>query len=209
METLPANTTAETELYAPGSLDFSAPRPSFQIGSFRFGNQATAGPEESSSAVRDQADLEAACTQEQQLDVVDGHSPSVLTNVLSQGDDNRSVAAPVPAVPRAGATGAGRAAHRVHATHSLRRKLADSAFQMGSGGDADKTFLRSMVDRLTTAGLKPPTVLVEYDQLNVEADALVGSANIPSLSNVLVGTLKVGCASVMHDMHSISIRKAR
>ena len=32
---------------------------------------------------------------------------------------------------------------------------------------------------------------VEYDNINVEADALVGSASIPSLTNVALGTLKV------------------
>jgi len=36
-----------------------------------------------------------------------------------------------------------------------------------------------------------PEVTVEYDNINVEADALVGSASIPSLSNVALGILKV------------------
>jgi len=40
-------------------------------------------------------------------------------------------------------------------------------------------------------GVQLPEVTVEYDNINVEADALVGSASIPSLSNVALGILKV------------------
>ena len=60
-------------------------------------------------------------------------------------------------------------------------------------------------------GVQLPEVTVEYDNINVEADALVGSASIPSLSNVALGILKVstglqatrGNTVTAGDLHSI------
>lgn len=43
----------------------------------------------------------------------------------------------------------------------------------------------------TAAGAEIPTVTVEYNNINIDADALVGSASIPSLTNVALGILKV------------------
>ena len=44
---------------------------------------------------------------------------------------------------------------------------------------------------ILAAGISLPEVTVEYNNINVEADALVGSASIPSLSNVALGICKV------------------
>lgn len=52
-----------------------------------------------------------------------------------------------------------------------------------------------------------PQVTVEYDNLSVEADALVGSASIPSLTNVALGILKVSqalpaaCCAAQHILY--------
>ena len=50
---------------------------------------------------------------------------------------------------------------------------------------------------LLCAGVILPEVTVEYDNINVEADALVGSASIPSLSNVALGIIKVSSCSLL------------
>lgn len=42
-----------------------------------------------------------------------------------------------------------------------------------------------------SAGIELPSVTVEYNNINIDADALVGSASIPSLTNVALGILKV------------------
>ena len=41
------------------------------------------------------------------------------------------------------------------------------------------------------AGVSLPEVTIEYNNINVDADALLGSNSIPSLTNVAVGLFKV------------------
>lgn len=48
-----------------------------------------------------------------------------------------------------------------------------------------------------------PEVTVEYDNINVEADALVGSASIPSLSNVALGILKVSSLANLQSVRTL------
>lgn len=184
METLPANVTAEAEVYGRPSLPLVNPRPSREIGSFKFGLPAIFAAEEAGPAERDQEELEAACRSEDRNEGPQAEASPVLT-------------APMPVPPASGGPvasprpGAKDKARRGHANLSFRQKLAEEAFQMGAGGTSGKSFLQTLVEKLAAAGLKPPTVTVEYVKVNVEADALVGSANIPSLSNVAAAALKV------------------
>ena len=52
------------------------------------------------------------------------------------------------------------------------------------------TFAERLAMLFREAGLQPPQVTLEYRDLCVEADALVGSANMPSLSNTFNNALK-------------------
>ena len=45
--------------------------------------------------------------------------------------------------------------------------------------------------KLHTAGVSLPEVTIEYNNINVDADALLGSNSIPSLTNAAVGLFKV------------------
>ena len=45
--------------------------------------------------------------------------------------------------------------------------------------------------KLHAAGVSLPEVTIEYNNINVDADALLGSNSIPSLTNVAVGLFKV------------------
>ncbi|KAK9826588.1 hypothetical protein WJX74_004476 [Apatococcus lobatus] len=192
METLPANVTAEAEVYGnQGRPNLVTPRPSIRIGGFEFGLPATFAAEGSGTAERDQIELEEACRIEEEATGPQATASSVITSPLAETNSpgppelpqlNSVVAKLRPDIKQ-------RAQH-VHATLSFRQKLAEEAFQMGAGGTTGKSFLQTLVDKLAAAGLKPPTVTVEYQKLNVEADALVGSANIPSLTNVFAATLK-------------------
>ncbi|DBB03271.1 TPA: hypothetical protein ACH3X3_010666 [Trebouxia sp. C0006] len=58
------------------------------------------------------------------------------------------------------------------------------------GNDGKEPFYEHLGRRIRESGVQLPEVTVEYDNINVEADALVGSASIPSLSNVALGILK-------------------
>ena len=193
METLPANVTAEADVYGRPSLHLVQSRPGIEIGSFKFGLPAVFAKEEAWPAERDQVELEEACKSE---DLNDGNTSDASPGTTapppalhdSAGPEGPRVN-PIVANLRSGAT---EKARHVHATLSFRQKLADEAFQMGAGGTTEKSFLQTLVEKLAAAGLKPPTVTVEYMKVNVEADALVGSANIPSLSNVAAAALKVG-----------------
>ncbi len=210
METLPANVTAESDSYGLQSAPYTVPRPSFGIGSFKFGTGEPTASGDTVSAARDQAELEAACHDEQRIG--DSNSSETLqsskmdptdqTAQVNLADNPGSIhVAHVGEVPALNPViaklrpSAQQKALKSHATLSFRQKLADKAFQMGSGTtNNEKSFLKTLVDKLAAIGLKPPTVMLEYDRVNVEADALVGSANIPSLSNVFVGTMKVSKA---------------
>ena len=196
METLPATVTAQGQAN-PGQMpEIAAQGSSFRIGTFNFGNAGPDNSEGTLSAARDQAELEAACqADEQQAASAFDNSP---TSEGSQPDAEIEQAAgpghvsPVNPVIAKLRPSVQQKALKTHATMSFRHKLADKAFQMGSGPDnGEKTFMKALVEKLAAAGLKPPTIMLEYDSINVEADALVGSANIPSLSNVFMGTFKV------------------
>ena len=56
---------------------------------------------------------------------------------------------------------------------------------------------------LLSSGVQLPEVTVEYDNINVEADALVGSASIPSLSNVALGILKVYSLASLQSVRTL------
>lgn len=60
-----------------------------------------------------------------------------------------------------------------------------------TGEDGELTFLNRLAARLKKAEVDIPTVTVEFRDLCVQADALVGSAALPTLSNVVVRALKV------------------
>ncbi|KAK9829450.1 hypothetical protein WJX72_005937 [[Myrmecia] bisecta] len=69
------------------------------------------------------------------------------------------------------------------------QKMASKIMLMGQ--DKDKGgFLERFQKVMARHGIDVPTVTVEYHKLCVEADALIGSAGIPSLTNVALGTLK-------------------
>ena len=51
-----------------------------------------------------------------------------------------------------------------------------------------------------------PSVTVEYKDMRVEADALVGSAGIPSLFNVALAFLKVPLPALLLSRASIKSR---
>lgn len=199
METLPANITAEAEVYGQANPGLGKQLASIRVGGFEFGLPATFAAEDSRPAERDQVELEEACKSEQkgqrQQTAVASVTAAPVSAVGSPALPELSHLMPVVAKLR---TGAKERAQHVHATLSFRQKLAEEAFQMGAGGTTGKSFLQTLVEKLAAAGLKPPTVTVEYMGLNVEADALVGSANIPSLPNVVTATLKVGPID-LHD----------
>lgn len=215
METLPANVTAEAEVYGRTSLPLVNPRPSRDIGSFKIGLPAIFAAEEAGPAARDQKELEEACRLEEHIKGPQGGATQAVTmpspGPPAAGGPESPQLNPVVAGLRPGLKDKGR---RGHATLSFRQRLAEEAFQMGAGGTTGKSFLQTLVEKLAAAGLKPPTVTVEYTKVNVEADALVGSANIPSLSNVAAATLKVGildliCISSCHFSISTEGRKLR
>ena len=72
METLPANVTAEAEVYGRTSLPLVNPRPSREIGGFKIGLPAIFAAEEAGPAERDQEELEEACRLAERIEGYDG-----------------------------------------------------------------------------------------------------------------------------------------
>mmetsp|Transcript_4643 Transcript_4643/g.13342 ORF Transcript_4643/g.13342 Transcript_4643/m.13342 type:complete len:1521 (-) Transcript_4643:659-5221(-) len=100
---------------------------------------------------------------------------------------SEDVAAEAAAVAATG-KGGGRSGRRpkpVHMGRAERESLADALLSMGRGKGDEKTFFDHLARRLQAAGVQLPTVQLEYSRLTLEADASVGSAALPSLTNTV------------------------
>lgn len=64
-----------------------------------------------------------------------------------------------------------------------------------------KGFLSKLSDKLKEYGIEQPTVQIEFRQLTVATDALVGNAGIPTVANVGTHALKVCCNGHQHSRH--------
>lgn len=61
-------------------------------------------------------------------------------------------------------------------------KMADKMMKMGIDGGTD-TFIERLAKRLEREKVALPSVMIQYEHINVETDAFAGSAAMPSLYN--------------------------
>uniref|UniRef100_A0A453KMP4 ABC transporter domain-containing protein n=1 Tax=Aegilops tauschii subsp. strangulata TaxID=200361 RepID=A0A453KMP4_AEGTS len=64
-------------------------------------------------------------------------------------------------------------------------------------GDDHERFLSKFKDRVDRVGIQLPTIEVRYDNLNVEAEAYVGSRGLPTILNTYANVLE-GLANALH-----------
>ena len=79
-----------------------------------------------------------------------------------------------------------------------RERLAQIVTDMGKAGT--DTFIERVARRMRQHGIQSPSVTVEYRNLSVEADAVMGSEAIPTIANVAAEGLKVGGRSFAYDL---------
>lgn len=76
-----------------------------------------------------------------------------------------------------------------------------------TGEDGELIFLNRLAARLEQAGVHIPTVTVEFKDLCVQADALVGSAALPTLSNVVLRAVKVSVTLLGSGKWEVGVMK--
>ncbi|KAI4355694.1 hypothetical protein L6164_004442 [Bauhinia variegata] len=82
-----------------------------------------------------------------------------------------------------------------------RRKLLDRLIRIGE--EDNENFLLKLRRRIDRVGIQIPTIEVRYENLNVEAEAYVGSRALPTFFNSVANTLE----SILNCLHILSSRK--
>ncbi|KAK9807392.1 hypothetical protein WJX73_000014 [Symbiochloris irregularis] len=75
------------------------------------------------------------------------------------------------------------------------QRLATQVLNVGKGEDGERDFVEKLGALLRDSGVKLPSVTIEYSGLEVEVDALLNKASIPTLYNAVLNTVK-GCVGL-------------